>query len=120
MTSIKAAIKELNARIATTEKELSSLKEAVSILRKLGTALDGSTKAVPVKRKRRMSAAGRARIAAGQKARWAKVAAAKSSAKVEAKPAKKKKRKMSAAGIAAIRAGVKARMARMRAEKAKK
>ena len=63
-----------------------------------------------------MSAAGRARIAAGQKVRWAKIATAKGSAK--AKPAKKK-RKMSAAGIAAIRAGVKARMAKMRAEKAK-
>ncbi len=116
--SISATIKELNSRIVSTEKELSSLKEAVAILRKLGTALDGYTTAVPAKRRRRMSAAGRARIAAGQRARWAKVAAAKGPTKVEAKPAKKK-RKMSAAGIAAIRAGVKARMAKVRTEKAK-
>jgi hypothetical protein len=38
-----------------------------------------NTKSVPVKR-RRMSAAGKARIAAAQKARWAKVLAAKKKA----------------------------------------
>ncbi len=117
MSSIKATIKELNTRIASTEKELSSLKEAVSILRSLGTdQMDIIIKAP--RKKRRMSAAGRARIAAGQKARWAKVAAKKDSAKVKAKTAKKK-RKMSAAGIAAIRAGVKARMAKAQADKPK-
>lgn len=116
MSSINATIKELNARIAKTEKELSSLKEAVGILQSLGTGqLDLAIKA-PSK-KRRMSAAGRARIAAGQKARWAKVAAAKDVPPAKAKPAKK--RKLSAAGIAAIRAGVKARMAKKRAEQAK-
>ena len=116
MSSINATIKELNSRIAKTEKELSSLKEAVGILRSLGTGqLDLAVKAP--KKKRRMSAAGRARIAAGQKARWAKVAAAKDAVPAKAKPAKK--RKLSAAGIAAIRAGVKARMAKKRAEQAK-
>jgi hypothetical protein len=60
-----------------------------------------------------MSAAGRAKIAAAAKARWAKVRAGKSSAKPKAK------RKMTAAGRARIRAAVKARWARVRAAKKK-
>ena len=78
--------------------------------------------------KRRMSAAGRAAIAAGQKARWAKKASkvktaakakseAKVAAKVAAKPAKKK---ISSAGRAAIAAAQKARWAKIKADKASK
>jgi hypothetical protein len=65
-----------------------------------------------------MSAAGRARIAAAQKARWAKVNAAKAAAQ-PASMAKSagKKRKMSAAGRAAISAAAKARWAAVRAAK---
>jgi|ERR1700722_6281802 len=60
----------------------------------------------PVKRgKNKMSAAGRARIAAAQRARWAKV-----KGKV-GKPAKKGKRKMSAAGRAKIAAAARKRWA---------
>ena len=58
-----------------------------------------------------MSAAGRARIAAAQKARWAKIRGTKPSAK----PVKKAKRTMSAAARAKISALAKARWAKVKA-----
>ena len=97
----------LKERIEALEKELSRLiGSAVSA----APATDGAPR-----KKRGMSAAGRARIIAAQKARWAKVHAAKG-----AKPAKKKKRGMSAAGRARIIAAQKARWAKVRAAKAGK
>ena len=65
--------------------------------------------AKPAKRKG-MSAEGKARIAAAQRTRWAKINAAK------AKPAKKKFT-MSAAAKAKISAAAKARWAKVRAAK---
>ena len=77
----------------------------------LNKMVGGSTtlaKTTRPKRRRKMSAAGRARIAAGQKARWAKVK--------EAKPAPKKaRRKMSAAAKAKISVAAKARWAKAKA-----
>jgi hypothetical protein len=55
-----------------------------------------------------MSAAGRARIIAAQKARWAKVKSGK-------RPAAKRKRTMSAAARAKIAAAARARWARAKA-----
>jgi hypothetical protein len=62
-----------------------------------------------------MSAAGRARIAAAQRARWAKAKGQKP--EVAAQPAKPAKRKMSAAGRARIIAAQKARWAKVKAAK---
>jgi len=59
--------------------------------------------------KRRRSAVVRARMAAAQKARWAKI-----KGKADSKPAKKGKRRLSAAGRAAIIAATKARWARVK------
>ena len=59
-----------------------------------------------------MSAAGRARIVAAQKARWAKVKGKKSPPKT----VKKAKRKMSAAARAKISAVAKKRWAKAKAE----
>jgi hypothetical protein len=56
-----------------------------------------------------MSAAGRAKIAAGQKARWAKAKGQKM------KQSQPKKRKMSAAARAKISAAAKARWAKVKA-----
>jgi len=67
--------------------------------------------------RRKMSAAGRRAIAAGQRKRWA---AAKGQAVPEGLAAPKPKRKLSAAGRAAIVAATKKRWALMRAEAAKK
>lgn len=58
-----------------------NLKERIAALQKQLAALLGTAKptaaAKPAKKKRNMSAAARARIAAAQKARWAKVRAEK-------------------------------------------
>jgi len=93
-----------------------SLKDKIqSLERKLGRILGSRTKSVPEvepKRKRKMSAAGRARIVAAQKARWAKVKGKKSPPKT----VKKAKRKMSAAARAKISAVAKKRWAKAKAE----
>jgi hypothetical protein len=59
-------------------------------------------------RKRRRSAAVRAKMAAAQRARWAKI-----KGEADSKPAKKGKRRLSAAGRAAIIAATKARWAKV-------
>jgi hypothetical protein len=64
----------------------------------------------PVKR-RTMSAAGRARIAAAQRARWAAQKKQQAQPAKPAAPAKPKKRKLSAAGLKAIREATKKRWA---------
>jgi hypothetical protein len=98
-------------------RQAARLKEKISTLESRLARIIGSTKPVTAvsdkPAKRGMSAAGRAAIAAGQKARWAKVHAAKGPAN-DGKPARKK-RKMSAAGRAAIAAAAKARWAKAKA-----
>jgi len=116
-------------------RQAADLKEKIAALEnELNQLLGSSAKAVaaPVaakspKKKGGMSAAGKAKIAAAQKARWAKVKGAKVApaakpavtvAKVvaAAKPAKKKF-VMSAAAKAKISAAAKARWAKVKAEK---
>ena len=64
---------------ATIKEKIASLeKELVAILGSAASAAQ-TPAAKPVKKKRMMSAAGRAKIAAAQKARWAKIKAAKKS-----------------------------------------
>ena len=107
--------------------------QIVGLENQLAAILGGSATPAPIQpakpvvaKKRGMSAAGKARIAAAQKLRWAKVHAAKAkpAAKamvksvVAAKPATKK-RKMSPEGRARIIAAAKARWAKVRAAKKK-
>jgi hypothetical protein len=97
-------------------RKAASLKEKIQLLEKqlsqiLGSPGKSVAHAVPKKR-RKMSAAGRAKIVAAQKARWAKVRGRKSAAK----PAKKARRKMNAAGRAKIAAAAKARWAKAKAQ----
>lgn len=104
--------------INLTPKQLrraASIKETIDELNnELNKLVGGSTTlAQTAKPKRRMSAAGRARIRAAAKARWAKVKGSKRSTK----PAAKKKSKMSAAGRANIIAAQKARWAKIKAAK---
>lgn len=84
------------------------------------TAPAPSTEAkAPGKRggKRNMSAAGRARIAAAARARWAKIRAEGNGAEVATKPAKtKKKRVMSPEARAKIAAAQKRRWANQKAQ----
>ena len=103
---IKAA--NIKDKIEALTKELNGL---------LGSSAQVKSDAKPSKRG--MSAAGRARIAAAAKLRWAKIKAAKATPKaaVKAKPVQKKKSGMSAAGRARIVAAQKARWAKIKAAK---
>jgi len=61
------------------KKQLDTVLKAMHLLGNTKGKSKSKSKAAPIKR-RRMSAAGKARIAAAQKARWAKVRAAKKKA----------------------------------------
>ncbi len=108
-------------------RQAADLIEKIAGLEKQLAQLQG-TKAAPViaktVKKKGMSAAGKARISAAAKLRWAKINAAKGKTAapkaapkpVTAKPAKKKF-VMSAAAKAKISAAVKARWAKIKAAK---
>ena len=81
-----------------------------------GVALPAPVQAAKPARKK-MSAAGIAKIRAAQKARWAKI---KGTDKPVVQPVKKARRKMSAEARAKIAAAAKARWAKVRAEKTAK
>ena len=116
---------------ADLKEEIQGLENQLSHL--LGSSATPVTAPQPVaepvaakapKKKGGMSAAGKARIAAAQKVRWAKIKAAKPAVKAVpaakpvavAKPAKKKFT-MSAAAKAKISAAAKARWAKIKAAK---
>src|ERR1035441_6796298 len=85
-------------KAANIQEKIQSLQEELGQLLGGDVSTPAQTTEEP-KKKRKMSAAGRAAIRAAQKARWAKI---KGTAP---------KRKMSAQGLANIRAGVAKRMA---------
>jgi hypothetical protein len=91
----------INATPTQLRKAADIQEKIQSLQEEPGELLGGpdETAAAEAPKKRRMSAAGRARIAAAARARWAKI---KGTAP---------KRKMSAQGLANIRAGVAKRMA---------
>src|SRR5712691_6791937 len=89
----------IQERIASLQKDLSRL---------LGGSATASVSVSPKRRK--MSAAGRARIAAAARARWAKLKRNKSG-----KPARTGRRKMSAAAKARLAAVARARWAKAKA-----
>ena len=93
-------------------RRAADLKEEIEALNKELASILGAPASIPAKapKKRGMSAAGRARIAAAQKARWAKIKGAKPASKAPAK-----KRTISAAGRARISAAAKARWAKAKA-----
>jgi hypothetical protein len=74
-------IAALQAEATKLKKQLDTVLHAMDLLggSKSKSKNKNKSKTVPIKR-RRMSAAGKARIAAAQKARWAKVRAAKKKA----------------------------------------
>ena len=92
-------------KAADIQERIQSLQNELTEILGGETSTPAQTTETPKKRK--VSAAGRARMRAAQKARWAKI---KGTAP-EAEPAKKPNRKMSAQGLANIRAGVAKRMA---------
>jgi len=93
-------------------RRIAKLKEKIdSLQRKLSRIVDGAGVATGAKRKSGMSAAGRARIAAAQRARWAKVRTAKKSPKTTGKG----RRTLSSAAKAKIAAAARARWAKAKA-----
>jgi hypothetical protein len=97
--------------------QIISIKEQIEALQgQIESIAGGGGNGVPspfvgAKKRRRMSAAGRAAIAAGQKARWAKAKGTKGKASAPVK----KRRKMSAAAKAKIAAAARARWAKAKA-----
>jgi hypothetical protein len=107
--TLQAALVGCQHQIDDIQARMAEIRGALGVKapRKAGTApTDKPT--------RKISAAGRARIAAAQRKRWAE-------SRPQAKPEKpaRRKRRLSAAGRAAIIAGTKKRWAALRAEKAK-
>jgi len=126
-----ALMSSINDLSVETLRKAANLKERIAALEKELSHLLGST-AKPTavkapkapKKKGGMSAAGRARIVAAQKARWAKIKAGKATkttkvvkAAVKPAPVVKKKFTMSAAAKAKISAAAKARWAKVKAAK---
>ena len=103
---------QLSSLTATQLRRAAGLKEKIDALNKEMASILGAMVPVSAKapKKRKMSRAGRAKIAAAQKARWARVKGVKPAAKAPAK-----KRKMSAAAKAKISAAAKARWAKAKA-----
>lgn len=95
-------------RAADITDKIQSLQNELN--RIFGTSNSAPADGAPRKR-RKMSAAARAKIAAAAKARWAKV----NGKKVAGKPARKSKGKLSAAARAKISAAAKARWAKAKA-----
>ena len=97
--------------LSQLEQERSLLK---SQLEQVGNALSALNARAKTGTGRTMSAAGRARIAAAQRARWAKVKARGENEKVVTMP---KKRTMSASARKRIAAAQRARWAKVKAAK---
>jgi hypothetical protein len=77
MGNVSKIVKHLKTERDKVEKQLSALNLALSAF--VGSYY-GAKPAKPVRKKRTMSAAGRKRIAAAQRARWARIKAKKKAA----------------------------------------
>jgi hypothetical protein len=78
MANVSSIVKQMKQEKDKVEKQLSALNLALAAF--VGTYYG----AKPTRKKRTMSAAGRKRIAAAQRARWAKIKAKKIKAKKKA------------------------------------
>ena len=111
---------QLASLTATQLRRAADLKEKIEALMKEITSILDAPASISAKApKKGMSAAGRARVATAQRARWAKVKALrdlkKTSRENRKRRLKKVKRKMSAAAKAKISAAAKARWAKAKA-----
>lgn len=98
-TNITSVLSELEQERSVLKSQLEQVSNALSVLNGHGRTVARGI----------ISAKGRARIAAAQRARWAKVKGKQASASAPVK-----KRKLSAAALARIRAAQKARWAKWR------
>jgi len=108
--SIEGIVQEVRAEIDRLQRVLALLGESNVRVQK---SADGTT----VRPKRQMSAAGRARIAAATRARWAKIRAEKAAGKVSGSSGVLPRPKVSLIARRRMAAAQKARWARVRAAK---
>src|SRR5438128_1229633 len=106
ISGLQSVVSQLRKERTNLVNQLRHVDAALSVLGKLN---GGRFYTQP--RHRRMSAAARARIAAAQRARWAKVKGQRKVVSI----APPKRRRISPAGLARIRAATKARWAKWRA-----
>lgn len=116
---LKRAV-EIKEQIESLQSELNALMGGAPSTPAPSTASAPSAPRAAGAKKGGMTAAGRARIAAAQKLRWAKakglpIPAASAAPVAASQPGSAPKRKMSAAGRARISAAAKARWAKYRA-----
>lgn len=110
-------IEQLKRAVALSEQIERLQRELDQILAGIGgsAAIAPKPTSAPAPRKKGgMSAAGRARIVAAQKARWAKLKAGKTAAQPAQEPKPKAKRKISAEARAKMAAAAKARWAKIK------
>jgi hypothetical protein len=102
--------------VAQLQRAIAIKEELQSLERELSDLLGAPAPAAPGPRRKRrtMSAAGRARIAAAAKARWAALRARKAG-KAAPQPLHKAKKRFSAAARARMAAAAKARWAKVKA-----
>ena len=109
---IVAAIEGYESQKTRIDVQIAELKALLSG----GPIETAATPEAPTRKRKKFSAASRRKMAAAQKARWAKIKG--ESAPSAPEPAPKKKRKLSKAGRAAIVAATKKRWAAVKAAKA--
>ena len=103
-------VAQLQRAVAIKEQIQSLEQELDGLLGTPATETSGS----PRRKRRAMSAAGRARVAAAVRARWA-IYRAKKAGKIAPKPVRKAKKHYSAAARAKMAAAAKARWAKVKA-----
>jgi len=121
MPTQKLTAEIIHAAIEGFESQKRRIDSQIDGLRQLlngGSADTGAESGTP-SRKRKISAAGRRRMAAAQKARWAKIRGEAEQSSSAQAVAPRAKRKLSAAGRKAISEATKRRWALKRAEAAK-
>ena len=118
MPTQKLTTEIINAAIDGFESQKQRIDSQIAELRQLlgAESVEAVVTSSPATRKRGMSAAGRRRIAAAQKARWAKAKAEAGLSAPATPTAPKAKRKLSEAGRKAISEATKRRWALKRAE----
>jgi hypothetical protein len=113
ITNLSSFTSSQLSRIIAIKEKIETLQSQIDSITGDGDGtLSPTNDGAPIKRRRGMSRAGRARIAAAQRARWAKV---KRNGKGVLKITKKKDRRSSPAVRAKLAAAARARWAKVRA-----
>jgi hypothetical protein len=115
---LEAALEGLERKRETLESQIADVRRMLGGRPGVSDSTRAKVSAAPVRRRQRMSAAGRKRIAEAQRKRWAALKqTASPTAKKTARPAPAKKHRISAEGRARIIAATKKRWAAFRASK---